>query len=60
MHGDTRLEAVLRVLNHWPRFRLQLFLEGILVGLLSGTVISFFAGDSKQDLFGASGFMPTS
>lgn len=42
MHGDTRLEAVLRVLNHWPRFRLQLFLEGILVGLLSGTVISFF------------------
>lgn len=42
MHGDTRLEAALRVLNHWPRFRLQLFLEGILVGLLSGTVISFF------------------
>lgn len=25
MHGDTRLEAALKVLNHWPRFRLQLF-----------------------------------
>ena len=42
MHVDTQLEAALRALDHWPRFRLRLFFEGILVGILSGTVISFF------------------
>ena len=42
MHVDTQLEAALRALDHWPRFRLRLFFEGIVVGILSGTVISFF------------------
>lgn len=39
---DTKLLATLRELRHWPRFRLRLFFEGIIVGLLSGIIISFF------------------
>ena len=49
MHVDTQLEAVLRALDHWPRFRLRLFFEGIVVGILSGTVISFFRWGLEHD-----------
>lgn len=40
MKGDVI--PVLRNLNHWPRFRLRLFVEGGIVGILSGSIISFF------------------
>ena len=40
MKGDEI--PVLRNLNHWPRFRLRLFVEGGIVGILSGSIISFF------------------
>lgn len=42
MRVDTKLLATLQALRFWPRFRLRLFLEGILVGLFSGIIISFF------------------
>ena len=31
-----------RSLNNWQNFRIKLFAEGILVGIFSGLVISFF------------------
>ena len=40
MKGDVI--PVLRNLNHWPRFRLRLFVEGGIVGIVSGSIISFF------------------
>ena len=42
MHIHGQLIPTLKVLNQWPRFRLRLFFEGIIVGILSGTIISFF------------------
>ena len=42
MQGKIDIIPVIRNLNHWPRFRLRLFVEGAWVGLLSGIVISFF------------------
>lgn len=37
-----QLIPTLNMLNQWPRFRLRLFFEGAVIGMLSGTVISFF------------------
>ena len=31
-----------RALNNWRSFRLKLFIEGIIIGILSGLIISFF------------------
>ena len=31
-----------RALNNWRNFRLKLFIEGIIIGILSGLIISFF------------------
>lgn len=33
-----------RALNNWRNFRLKLFIEGIIIGILSGLIISFSAG----------------
>ncbi|WP_301859931.1 ClC family H(+)/Cl(-) exchange transporter [uncultured Megasphaera sp.] len=42
MEINKHLTAVLDALGHWPRFRLRLFAEGAVVGILSGLVISLF------------------
>lgn len=42
MDADTQLRTAIRSLTHWPKFQQRLFIEGILVGLVSGGVISFF------------------
>jgi len=42
MQIKGQLLQTMKELNEWPRFRLRLFLEGILVGILAGLVISLF------------------
>ena len=42
MQKDKQLLATIMALGHWPAFQQRLFLEGTLVGVVSGTVISFF------------------
>jgi len=42
MHIQRPLISTIQALNHWPRFRLRLFFEGIAVGTISGSIISFF------------------
>lgn len=42
MEKDTQLVATIRALTHWPKFQQRLFLEGAVVGIVSGAVISFF------------------
>lgn len=42
MHIRGQLIPTIRALNQWPRFRLRLFFEGIIVGTISGSIISFF------------------
>lgn len=37
-----QLFSTIQDLSHWPDFRLRLFIEGAIVGVLSGLVISFF------------------
>ena len=41
MENKQRLNTY-RNLNNWHNFRLRLFGEGIIVGLLSGVVVGFF------------------
>ena len=41
MENKQRLNTY-RNLNNWHNFRLRLFGEGIIVGLLSGIVVGFF------------------
>ncbi|MCH4167334.1 MAG: ClC family H(+)/Cl(-) exchange transporter [Megasphaera sp.] len=38
----NQLYSTIQDLSHWPDFRLRLFFEGAIVGVLSGLVISFF------------------
>ncbi|HJE83624.1 chloride channel protein, partial [Megasphaera stantonii] len=42
MHINRQVASALDALSHWPRFRLRLFAEGALVGVVSGVIISFF------------------
>lgn len=42
MHMNRQVASALDALSHWPRFRLRLFAEGALVGVVSGVIISFF------------------
>lgn len=42
MEKDSQLRGAIQALTHWPRFQQRLFIEGIVIGLFSGTVISFF------------------
>lgn len=42
MQVNKQLISAIEVLSHWPRFRLRLFLEGIFVGIASGSIISLF------------------
>lgn len=42
MQKDKQLLATIMALGHWPAFQQRLFLEGTLVGVVSGTVVSFF------------------
>lgn len=42
MHMNRQVASALDTLSHWPRFRLRLFAEGALVGVVSGVIISFF------------------
>ncbi|WP_300624757.1 ClC family H(+)/Cl(-) exchange transporter [uncultured Megasphaera sp.] len=42
MHINRQVASALDALSHWPRFRLRLFAEGALVGIVSGVIISFF------------------
>lgn len=42
MHMNRQVASALETLSHWPRFRLRLFAEGALVGIVSGIIISFF------------------
>ncbi|EGS32209.1 ClC family H(+)/Cl(-) exchange transporter [Megasphaera sp. UPII 135-E] len=39
---QKQLISTIEMLSHWPRFRLRLFLEGLFVGIISGSVISLF------------------
>lgn len=55
MKGDVI--PVLRNLNHWPRFRLRLFVEGGIVGILSGSIISFFGGPSSREQYSDNTYM---
>lgn len=42
MHINRQVASALDALSHWPRFRMRLFAEGAVVGIVSGTIISFF------------------
>jgi H+/Cl- antiporter ClcA len=42
MQINKQLFSAIETLSHWPRFRLRLFIEGAFVGVLSGSIISFF------------------
>lgn len=42
MHMNRQVEWALAALHRWPAFRLRLFWEGALVGIVSGGIISFF------------------
>lgn len=42
MQKDKQLTATIAALSHWPAFQQRLFVEGALVGVVSGIVISFF------------------
>lgn len=42
MEKDKHLTAALSALGQWPKFQQRLFLEGAVVGIVSGMVSSFF------------------
>lgn len=48
MHIRGQLVPTIRQLSHWPRFRLRLFFEGTLVGIVSGLIISLFRWALEQ------------